>query len=183
MKTLRPQRAKKFAAKFCENGFNASKAVRQLGITTNPKSAWVIGHRLLSNVVTIKAVEDHLKASKMSADEVLERLSDIARKTADFRGSDIVKANELIGKGHGIFIDKVESSSTVTTIDPSQLLRSINKLASKTGANPRDIALEFKRDFSDQDDPDYNPDLEAAIVQIVANMPVSEQISESTLEQ
>lgn len=50
--------------------------------------------------------------TKMSADEVLERLTKVARTDADFKGSDVVKAAELLGKGHKLFTDKVETSGT-----------------------------------------------------------------------
>jgi Terminase small subunit len=111
----RKDRANKFAANYVKNGFRLRKAVIDAGITKNPNSAGVIGNRLLSDDMTVEAVERHMKKAKLSADEVLERLADIAQREAKFSGADVVKATELLGKGHKLFTDRVESE--VTTVD------------------------------------------------------------------
>ncbi len=175
MKSLRPQRAKKFAARFCENGFNASKAVRELGITNNPKSAWVIGHRLLSNVVTIKAIEDHLMTSKMSADEVLERLTDIARQQADFKGSDVVKANELLGKGHKLFTDRVETTSSESSDIASILLGKIKSSAQKSGISEHDSACKLFDSLQEWGSEHADPANFGPYAEIVANHAKAQQ--------
>lgn len=109
MKSLRPERANKFAARFISNGFNSSQAVVDCGITTNRASAGVIGHRLLKNVKVKRAVERHLQMSKLSADEVIEKLTEVATsEVAEIKASDKLKALELLGKFHKLFTDRVD---------------------------------------------------------------------------
>ena len=148
VKSLRPERAKKFAAKYVNNGFSPAQAAIDCGFTTNRNSAYVIGHRLLKNVKTQKAVEEHLKAAKMDADEVLERLTKIARTEAEFKGSDVVKANELLGKGHKLFVDKVET--TDTTANTSLLLKSIEAIAARESITPDQAATELYTRLKDE---------------------------------
>ncbi len=182
----RPQRLRLFASEYVKNGFQAQKAVLSAGFTKNPASAAVIANRLLNDVNWLNTVEVAMQDNKMSADEVLERLTKVARSDADLKGSDVVKANELLGKFHKLFVDKIEQTSTVTTIDPSSIQRSIDRICAKTSANPRDVALNLQQEWSDQSDPDYNPELYQAIQEIVNSMPVEqivEQISEIAGEQ
>jgi len=83
MKSLRPERAQRFAAKYVRNGFNPVQAVVDCGITRNRNSAHVIGWRLLQNVTTRQEIRKHLTKmisnDVMTAQEVLQRLSKHAR--------------------------------------------------------------------------------------------------------
>lgn len=108
----RPHRLRLFAAEYIKNGCQAQKAALSVGFTKNPASAAVIAHRLLNDVNWPIAVEECMQESKMSADEVLERLTKVARSDVDVKGSDVVKANELLGKFHKLFVDRVESTDT-----------------------------------------------------------------------
>ncbi len=143
MKNLRPERARSFAHKFVTNGFNATQAVLDLGLTNNPNSAGVTGHRLLRNAKTVKAIEDHLMSAKMDANEVLERLTEIARKQAEFKGSDIVKANELLGKGHKLFTDRVETSSSDSSDIATILLGKIQSAAQNSNISEPQAAIKL----------------------------------------
>jgi hypothetical protein len=150
MKSLRPERAHGFAAEFVSNGFNATRAVIACGITNKPTSAQVIGHRLLCNVITREAIEKHMQDAKMDANEVLERLSKIARTEVEFKGSDVVKANELIGKGHGIFVDKLETTNTSESkalTDSIEL--KITQISSNLSISQENAAIQFFSSLSD----------------------------------
>lgn len=106
-----------------------------------------------------------MDSAKMSADEVLERLTKVARSDADLRGSDVVKANELLGKFHKLFVDKVETSSTDAqqTVALTFLSRRISKLANKTGNTPEIVELQLQTELADRSDEDYSPDLDATV--------------------
>lgn len=111
MKSLRPERARKFASKYVTNGFNPVQAVVDCGVTTNRNSAHVIGYRLLRNPTVQSLVERHLQMSKLSADEVIVKLTEVAvAEVAEIKASDKLKALELLGKFHKLFTDKVDHS-------------------------------------------------------------------------
>lgn len=161
----RPHRLRRFAAEYVKNGFQAQRAVLSAGFTKNPNSAAVIANRLLNDVMWDEVAREVMQESKMSADEVLERLTKVARSEADLKGSDVVKANELLGKFHKLFVDRTESS--VTTFDSSsfkaKMSRNIAKLASKSGDDPLEIEREYQLSYADKSDEDYSPDLDASV--------------------
>lgn len=133
-RSLRNLRAPKFAHKYTANGFNAGQAVLDIGWTTNPDSAYVIGHRLLRTVKAQQIINKHMESAKADADEVLSNLTRIARTEVKFTGSDVVKANELLGKGHKLFTDRVESEN-INHNDSTDLPAEYVKLAAKQGIN------------------------------------------------
>ena len=122
-----PPRRRKFATEYVKNGFNGVQAVYAAGYKQGYNSACVEASRLLRNAKVIEYVEESLKNSKMGADEVLERLAEIARKDAKFSGSDVVKANELLGKGHKLFTEKVEHSNDIKPSSVQQLVALLNE--------------------------------------------------------
>ncbi len=177
----RKYRYKQFAAKYVKTGCNGLQSVLECGFTNNPGSAKTIASRLLTYVDVQSNIQKHMDKSKASADDVLVKLSSIANQEAEFKGSDIVKANELLAKHHGLIKERIESTSTVTTIDPVSINRSIDKIASKTHQPKSIIAQEFLEEWSKTDDPDYDAALHHAIQEIVNSLPV-EQIPEQITE-
>lgn len=167
MRRLRNQRAQKFAAKFVSNGFNAQRAVVDCGITQNLNSAHVIGWRLLKHPTTQKAIIKHMANAKMTADEVLERLTEVARTDAEFKGSDVVKAAELLGKGHKLFIDKVETTDVSANSQQSAWAAIIADLADENGELPLIVERQLqarcadnsKRSYREDQDPSKHPEL------------------------
>jgi hypothetical protein len=73
-RTLSPRR-RRFVEAYLTT-WNASEAARQAGYTGKSN---VIGPRLLANVGIQSRIAERMKESAMGADEVLKRLSDIAR--------------------------------------------------------------------------------------------------------
>lgn len=139
-----PARERLFAAKLVKNGFDRVQAVIDAGITSNRNSAHVIGYRLLRRVTTQEAIKKHMETAKMSADEVLEKLTKVARADADFKGSDVVKAAELLGKGHRLWVDKVESTDTTERDGLAQaLLKSIESASKKDQVSPERAVIEL----------------------------------------
>lgn len=106
-------RATKFINKYIKNGYNSTRAVLELGWTDNHGSAAVIGHRLLKSANAIRALERHNMDDKLSAEETLANISKIARTPAEFKGTDVLKANEIMAKHHKLITEKVESDITV----------------------------------------------------------------------
>ncbi len=177
-------RYRKFAPEYVSNGFNGAKAVYDLGFTKNKRSATVIATRLLANVSCRALIEQHIMSAKISADEVLEELSSMARAPIEpYKVSEAgkLKALELSGKALKLFVDKIESTSTVTTLDPVSIQRSIDKISQKTHQPRSVIAREFLEEWSKTDDPDYSPELHQTIQEIVNSLPV-EQIPEQITE-
>ena len=113
-RSLRPERAHGFSAEFVSNGFNGTQAVISCGITENPASAGVIAHRLLNNVMVKQMVDEHLKKSKMSADEVIEELSSVAKQDCKVSEQSKMKALEMLAKAHNI-IDKNNNQAQQTS--------------------------------------------------------------------
>ncbi len=186
MSRVLPFKQRKFVANYILLAGNGSRAVLAAGYKQTYGSARVTSHRLLTKANVMSEIESHVRKSKMSADQVIEELSDIAQVNTPIEATQKVKALELLGKFHKLFVDKIEQTSTVTTIDPISIQRSIDKIASKTNQPKSIIAQEFLAEWSNKDDPDYDPALHHAIQEIVNSLPVEqipEQISESSLEQ
>lgn len=162
MKSSRKDRARKFAPKYCENGFNKAQAVIDCGITTNRKSAYVIGFRLLQDVTVKKAVEDHLKKAKITADEILEELSTMARAPVEkVSEAGKLKALELSGKAAKLFIDRTETTDNTEVESRKAFLNDqLQRLQSKHTDDPIGYGqslLQLQSLFTDQTDPAYDP--------------------------
>ena len=78
--------------------WNASEAARRAGYA-HERSA---GHALLTNPDIQAHIQEELTNLTMSADECLLRIADIAREET----SQSLKALELIGKTHSLFVDR-----------------------------------------------------------------------------
>jgi hypothetical protein len=143
----RPYRLRLFAAELVRNGFKAQQAILSIGLTKNPNSAAVIANRLLNDVRCDAAINEVLMQKKMSAEDVLTRLTDIANKDVTFSGSDVVKSNELLGKFHKLFTDKIETSSSDSPIS-SVLLDKIKSCASSTGISENQAAIQLYQTLS-----------------------------------
>lgn len=105
--------------------------------------------------------------AKISADEVLEELSTIARTPIPqekFSENAKLKALELAGKAHKLFVDKIEQQSVA---DPSSvrisLLRRISKISAKTGDSAEIVERELQSELADKSDEDYSPELDARL--------------------
>ncbi len=157
---VRQHRAKKFAAKYAENGFNPTQAVIDCGITRNRNSAHVIGYRLLRNATTKSLIEAHLKEAKISADEVLEELSSIARAPVDkFSESAKLKALELTGKAHKLFTDRVETSDSEPSFK-AHLSAEIASLSEENGKSVEEVEQNLQERFANQARKSYDPGLD-----------------------
>lgn len=89
--------------------WNASKAARLAGY----KQAHSQGPRLLGNVDIQVYIQTRLTDVSMGTDEVLTRLTEIAR--GDSR--DTIKALELLGKHHKLFTERHEVDATHAVSD------------------------------------------------------------------
>src|SRR6185369_4934434 len=83
----RKLRYKQFAAKYVKTGFNGLQTVLECGFTENEDSAKVIACRLLTYVYVNNQIEKHMSKAKMSADEVVEELTSIARSNVEVGAS------------------------------------------------------------------------------------------------
>lgn len=105
------RRRRKFATEYIKNGFNGVQAVFAAGYRQGYDSACVEASRLLRNAKVQQIIERHLQMSKLSADEVIERLTEVANaEVSEIKASDKLKALELLGKFHKLFTDKVDHS-------------------------------------------------------------------------
>ena len=98
--------------RFCDEYLidcNATQAAIRAGYS--PKPAQAIGSENLKKPVVKKYINEHLEISHndavMSAEEVLMRLTEIARDKKE-RAGNTLKALELLGKRHKLFVDRVE---------------------------------------------------------------------------
>ena len=88
--------------------WNATEAAKQAGYSA--RTAHSQGPRLLENVEVKEAIEERINELSMSADEVIVRLTNIARNgltSSRLRPSDVLRALELIGKSHALFTDRI----------------------------------------------------------------------------
>lgn len=116
----RQERQIAFADALVANQYRLIDTVVKMGITSNLNSAHVIANRLLHSVPCQLRLKAHRKRTKMTADDVLKKLSHVASLDADFKGSDVVKCNELLAKHHGLIKERVETTDTTerdSTVD------------------------------------------------------------------
>lgn len=91
--------------------WNASEAARRAGYKQRNE-----GHRLLTNADIQAHIKERLTEITMGADEVLQRLANIARFDPEC-SRDALKALELVGKHHRLFVDRHEVEATHTVSD------------------------------------------------------------------
>ncbi len=98
-------RQRKFAHEYVKNGFNGVQAVLAAGYQMGYNAACVQSSRLLRKAKIEMAVEEHIKKSKMSADEVIEELSSVAKSDTSISEQSKMKALEMLAKAHNL-VDK-----------------------------------------------------------------------------
>ena len=89
--------------------WNGTKAAEHAGYKGGVATCAVAGSRMLKLNKIQKAIKLRLSESAMPADECLSRLARHAR-SEDVKA---MKALELIGKHHGLFVDKIEHSGHI----------------------------------------------------------------------
>lgn len=89
------------------NGFQAAKAA---GYQTNDETLRSIASENLTKPNVQQELQRTLR-KVLSPDEVLAKLAEVADEAPVIKGSDKLKALELIGRFHKLFTDKVETSS------------------------------------------------------------------------
>lgn len=94
---------------------NATEAARLAGYKGNDVTLATVGTENLRKPQIAQAIKERLAEKKdvMSADEVLETLTKIARNQNGWQVAGQMKALELLGKHHKLFTDKVEHSGTI----------------------------------------------------------------------
>ena len=112
--TLKQQR---FVTEYLATG-NATEAARRAGYKGNNRTLQVVGSENLSKPIIRKVIGNQLDILK--PEEVLQNLTRIANSSVQFKGSDVVKANELIGKHHKLFDNK--SADPETACDTVELM-------------------------------------------------------------
>ena len=115
--TLKQQR---FVTEYLATG-NATEAARRAGYRGNDVTLAAVGYENLRKTQIKKMIEDNVKKA-LTAEEVLQNLSRIANSKVEFVDSDVVKANELIGKHHKLF-DK--SAEPEIALDPVQAMANL----------------------------------------------------------
>lgn len=86
--------------------WNATDAARRAGYSE--RTARQIGSRLLTNVDISAEIDRRMQQHAMEANEVLHHLSTIAKPGFGVEIRDRLRALELLGKHHGLFVDKTE---------------------------------------------------------------------------
>lgn len=120
-------RRRKFVSSYLNNGFNGVQAAISAGFSDHYPSAQTEAWRLLRNAEIKREINKRL-AKVLTKDEVLERLSDVAEADTKIDGSMRMKALELLGKSHKLFIDKVETEDkTPLSPDTLQTLKALAK--------------------------------------------------------
>jgi hypothetical protein len=107
-----PFKQRKFVANYILQGGNGTKAVFAAGYVQGYNSARVTACRLLAKANVMSEIESHVQKSRLNADQVIEELSGIAQVKTEIDGNQRLKALELLGKFHKLFVDKVESTDT-----------------------------------------------------------------------
>lgn len=107
---------------------NGTKAAQLAGYRGSPQTLKAVASENLTKPDIARGVKKRLKAA-MTADEVLQELSDVASADCDepVRVSDKLKALELMGKHHKLFTDKVETNE----VDLPQLAEEFMELVQK----------------------------------------------------
>jgi phage terminase small subunit len=108
-----------FINAYLSNGFNATEAAREAGYEGNDNVLGVTGHENLRNPKIASIVQERLNEAAMSANEVLARLSNIARgEVTDFLDEDgkfdLKTARKLQRAG---LLKKIKSKRTSKQVD------------------------------------------------------------------
>ena len=85
---------------------NGTKAARLAGYKGSDATLAVAAHKLLRLGKIKDEVEKRFKGAAMGADECLARIADHAKS----KSPQALRALELVGKAHSLFVDRVEHS-------------------------------------------------------------------------
>ncbi|MCV0395463.1 MAG: terminase small subunit [Rhizobiaceae bacterium] len=124
------ERQKRFVAEYLKD-LNATQAAIRAGYSK--KTARAQGQRLLTIVAIADAVgakaEKKLKAADITADMVLEGLWHEAHATGEgTTQSARVRALELVGKYHMLFVDRIEVRHTYSDMSDAELAAELARL-------------------------------------------------------
>lgn len=128
-------RHRKFASEYVKNGFNGVQAVYAAGYKQGYESACVQSSRLLRSAKVQQMVDDHIKKSKMSADEVIEELSSVAKSDVQVSEQSKMKALEMLAKAHNLVDKRAEQpresnrDTQLNTARSSYILAALPELA------------------------------------------------------
>lgn len=164
MRAALPFKQKKFVANYILLAGNGTQAVQASGYKQTYGSLRVTACRLLTKPNVMSEIESHVQKAKLDANQVIEELSGIAQVQTPIDGNQRLKALELLGKFHKLFVDRTE---TVTSTDNSPvqiaLARRISKISQKTGENPELVEESLQIELSDKNDEDYSAELDASV--------------------
>lgn len=102
---------------------NGTKAAQFAGYNSDYDTLSVIAWENLRKPKVQRELERTMKKA-LSKDEVLSELTEVAQKSPVIKGSDKMKALELIGRFHKMFTDKVETSSPQDEVK-SQIIQEV----------------------------------------------------------
>ncbi len=121
--------------------------------------------------------------SKMSANDVIETLTEVANEKTEIDGAQKLKALELLGKFHKLFTDKVETSQGEPDIALA-LVDKIQACAQKTGVSGEVAACRLYDSLADWGSVHADPANFGPYREVVENHAKSMQTQEvSDLEQ
>jgi hypothetical protein len=174
-----PFKQRKFVANYILLGGNGVKAVYAAGYQQGYFAAGVTAHRLLKKAKVMAEIESHVRKAKLNADDVINELSDIAQVKTDIDGNQRLKALELLGKFHKLFVDRVESTDTSARDGiESAVLASINAASQRDNMSKSQTAIALFTSLPDVpgfNDPANYGEFAEEIRQFVAAQQVSGQ--------
>lgn len=145
-----PFKQRKFLANYILLNGNGVKAVYAAGYQQGYFAAGVTAHRLLKKAKIVAEIEKHFQKSKMSADGVIQELSEVAQVQTPIDANQKLKALELLGKFHKLFVDKIETTDTSERDGISQgLITSIEKAANRDNLSKNQAAIQLFDSLSD----------------------------------
>lgn len=122
-----------FVHYFIKTNGNGYKAAKLAGYNSSPEGLRVIASQNLTKLNIKRELKRRL-SKVLTSNEVLERLSDVADAETKIDGNMRMKALELLGKTHKLFVDKVETSDTsLRDGAESGLLKSIERAKQRDG--------------------------------------------------
>jgi len=115
-----------FVIAYLTNGFNATEAARTAGYKGDDNTLAVVGYENLRKPKIQERIAAYFEEKAMAANEILFRLTSMARGQLRTRSSDTkdgtmdhhdaIKALELLGKHHRLFVERVEHDGEICLI-------------------------------------------------------------------
>lgn len=124
---------------------NGVKAAKAAGYSGNNNVLNQTAQDNLRNPTIRESIEKAYKSRLLSSDGVLAELSDLALAPTDdphVKPGDKIRAAELIGKFHRLFVDKVETETSLSDGDVTRLSESIANAILEAAAQRRAKMLE-----------------------------------------